>query len=72
VIELDGYSHTFDQQVDYDQARDRWLKSQGCKILRFSADQDERDFTDRVVATIYRELTEVPAPGPHPRFKEAS
>ena len=66
VIELDGYSHTFRNQVDYDEARDRWLKSQGCKVLRFSADQDEHEFIQRVVATIYQTLSEVQIPGPPP------
>lgn len=66
VIELDGYSHSFEKQVDYDEARDLWLKSQGCKVLRFSADQDDREFLQRVVATIYGALTEVPASGPPP------
>jgi very-short-patch-repair endonuclease len=66
VIELDGYSHTFEKQVDYDEARDRWLKSQGCRVLRFSADEGDHEFIERVVATIYQTLAEVPALGPPP------
>jgi very-short-patch-repair endonuclease len=69
VIELDGYTHTFEKQVDYDEARDRWLKSQGCNVLRFSADYEEHEFMERVVATIYQALTEVPTSGPPPARK---
>jgi hypothetical protein len=35
-------------------------------VLRFSADQGEHEFIDRVVATIYRELTDVRTSGPPP------
>jgi very-short-patch-repair endonuclease len=33
IVELDGGQHN--EQVDYDQARTEWLKSQGFEVLRF-------------------------------------
>jgi very-short-patch-repair endonuclease len=67
VIELDGSSHDSDQQERYDQARQRWLESQGCKVLRFSADHREPYFMEGVVETIYQTLTTMPTSGPPPR-----
>jgi len=33
IIEIDGGQHS--EQVEYDQRRDAWLKSQGYTVLRF-------------------------------------
>ena len=69
VIELDGYSHSFDQQIAYDEARQRWLEFQDYKVLRFASDYGEQHFIERVVETIYQALTAVPASGPPPARK---
>jgi very-short-patch-repair endonuclease len=69
VIEMDGSSHDSDQQERYDRARQRWLESQGYKVLRFASDYGEQHFIDRVVATIYQAVTAVPASGPPPARK---
>lgn len=33
IIEIDGGQHS--EQMDYDQSRDAWLRSQGYTVLRF-------------------------------------
>ena len=60
VVELDGYSHGFDERINYDESRQRWLESQGYKVLRFSGDYREQQFMESVVQTIYLELTTMP------------
>jgi len=37
VIELDGAGHF--ASIDYDEARDHWLRSQGWRVLRLTNDQ---------------------------------
>ena len=64
VVEVDGYSHGFEAQLNYDESRQRWLESQGYKVLRFSGDYLEQHFLESVVATIYRELATIPTTGP--------
>ena len=66
VVELDGYSHGVETQLEYDQARDRYLRGQGYRVLRFSGDYHEPEFIEGVVATIFRELDSMPTPGPPP------
>jgi very-short-patch-repair endonuclease len=56
VIELDGSSHDNEVQFGYDQNRQRWLESQGYKVLRFSADYPEEDYLAGVVEAIDFEL----------------
>ncbi len=36
VIEIDGGQHYFDEAVEKDQNRDRYLESQGLTVLRFT------------------------------------
>ena len=72
VVELDGSSHGFDQQQQYDEARQRWLEFQGYKVLRFSADYHEPQFMAGVVERIYQELTTCRLRGPLPRAEEES
>src|SRR4051812_35181871 len=36
VVELDGESHDFEERLVRDAARDRWLKSRGYVVLRFT------------------------------------
>jgi very-short-patch-repair endonuclease len=66
VIELDGYSHGFDDQLNYDASRQRWLQSQGYKVLRFSGDYLQPEFIESVVGAIHLELTSNPSLGPPP------
>jgi very-short-patch-repair endonuclease len=58
VVELDGSTHN-ELKDDYDERRQRWLESQGLKVLRFSADYDDMDYLEGVVETIYLELEAV-------------
>jgi uroporphyrinogen-III synthase len=53
VVELDGEVHTEPAQIAHDQNRDKHLRIQGFKILRFS---NETVFKD--LATILRQIAE--------------
>jgi very-short-patch-repair endonuclease len=66
VVELDGSSHSSDVQVAYGAARQRWLESQGYKVLRFSGNYREEQFMTSVVEAVYQALTSVPTSGPPP------
>jgi very-short-patch-repair endonuclease len=53
VVELDGVSHTTDEQIAYDARRTRWLEVHGLRVVRF----DNREvFKDpaHVTDVIYR------------------
>jgi very-short-patch-repair endonuclease len=39
IVELDGESHDFAARQSRDEARDKWLKAQGFKVLRFANDE---------------------------------
>jgi len=43
VIEVDGASHQSKEAKDYDAARDRWMRQQGIRILRFTCAQVEHE-----------------------------
>lgn len=43
IIELDGFSHHFEQQWKKDKARQKDLEASGFKILRFSDDEVMND-----------------------------
>ena len=58
VVEVDGSSHDSDDAKRYDAARDRWMNSQGIKVLRFSCAQVEHE-TQLVLQKIVRTLTEI-------------
>ena len=60
VVELDGYSHGFDDQADRDERRQRWLESKGFRVLRFSAAYPEDDYLDGVWETIQLALEQTP------------
>src|SRR5882672_7633366 len=36
VVELDGDQHGVDGHLRYDETRTRWLRANGCRVLRFS------------------------------------
>jgi very-short-patch-repair endonuclease len=56
VIELDGDQHAF--RTGHDERRDRWLASQGFKVLRFW-NTDVKENIDGVVEAVYRAIEEV-------------
>jgi very-short-patch-repair endonuclease len=37
VIEVDGGQHTTDSAIAYDQRRDRFIRAQGYRVLRFTS-----------------------------------
>jgi very-short-patch-repair endonuclease len=57
VIELDGSQHGFDQQMQHDAVRDRWLASQGYRVLRFWNHEVKKEL-DSVLDTIYAAVEE--------------
>ena len=59
IIEIDGGQHA--EQVDYDQRRDAWLRSQGYTVLRFWNDEVMRQL-DEVLEQIRCTLTVSPLP----------
>jgi Protein of unknown function (DUF559) len=63
VIELNGSTHQFQEQFDYDQRRKRWLESQGYTVLTFAAYYPEQDYLEGVWDAIEYELSNVPIPG---------
>ena len=60
VIEVDGGHHTEDDQIAHDARRDRWLNSEGYRILRFPA-IDVFQNLEGVVDSIWAALQEAPA-----------
>lgn len=55
VIELDGKQHEFEEQKDYDEARDKLMGEMGMKILRIQ--NDELRKIDEVLNKIENFLT---------------
>jgi len=51
VVELDGSSHDSPETKEYDLARDRWMRNQGIRVLRFTCSEVQHE-TDRVVDEI--------------------
>jgi very-short-patch-repair endonuclease len=56
VIELDGYSH--DLRREHDAARDRWMREEGYRMLRFTNAQ-VRENVEGVVMVIAGEIAAV-------------
>ncbi len=61
VVEVDGASHESVEARQYDAERDKWMKEQGIRILRFSCGQ-VKDETQRVLADIDNVLKQGPSP----------
>ena len=55
VIEIDGSNHFSEEGKRYDEARDRFMNSQGIRVLRFTAKQVELE-TDLVLEQIDQAL----------------
>ncbi len=72
VIELNGSTHQFEEQFDYDQRRKRWLESQGYTVLTFAAYYPEQDYLEGVWDAIEYELSNVPIPGSPPALRATS
>jgi hypothetical protein len=65
IIEVDGAQHYAEQRA-YDVARDRWLRSQGFRVLRFS-DTEVLTRLDSVEQAILEALQRPhPSPPPEP------
>jgi len=60
VVELNGYTHGFEDQFEHDQRRRSWLESHGYRVLTFSADKPGDDYLDGVWDTIQLALEETP------------
>ena len=58
VVEVDGGHHTEDDQIAYDARRDRWLNTEGYRVLRFPA-IDVFQNLDAVVDSIWSALQEM-------------
>ena len=61
VIEIDGDSHV--QQIEYDEARTRWLSNAGYRVVRFT-NQDVYSNLDAVLEAILRECQQGRSPSP--------
>ena len=59
IIEIDGGQHT--EQLEYDQQRDAWLRSQGYTVLRFW-NNDVMQHLEGVLEQIHNTLSPTPSP----------
>ena len=64
VVEVDGGQHTEDEHIAADARRDRWLESEGYRVMRVST-TDVYSNIDGVLDTIWATLRERPSK-PHP------
>jgi hypothetical protein len=61
IIELDGAHHNEEAERRYDQARDRWLRSQGFKILRYW-NNEIFDEWEAVAEGVWKAVQDAPSP----------
>jgi len=59
VVEVDGGQHTEDEQVAHDARRDRWLESEGYRVLRVPTGEVYGNIAG-VVDTIWAAVQEMP------------
>lgn len=59
IIEIDGGQHT--EELEYDQQRDAWLRSQGYTVLRFW-NNDVMQHMEGVLEQIRNALSPLPSP----------
>ena len=64
VIELDGHSH--DSRSEQDAGRDRWMRAEGYRVLRFT-NAEVSENVDGVLAEILTVVREMSASGSPPR-----
>jgi very-short-patch-repair endonuclease len=62
VIEVDGQTHTSDDQREYDDRRDLWMRNEGIAVLRIPAQVVLSDM-DSAIMTVLAAITENPPPG---------
>jgi very-short-patch-repair endonuclease len=60
VVEVDGEQHTQDDHIAHDERRDRWLTSEGYRVMRFQTIEVYQNL-DGVVYTIWGALQEMPS-----------
>ncbi len=51
VVEVDGATHSSDDEIDYDRRRDAWFAANGWRVLRVTNDDVYRNF-DGVIETV--------------------
>jgi very-short-patch-repair endonuclease len=59
-IEVDGDSHTEPDQIEYDQARTKWLNEEGYRVVRFT----NREVFNQIEAVLESILNECNQPSP--------
>ena len=64
VVEVDGGHHTEDAQAAHDAERDRWLRSEGYRVLRIPTIEVSGNFNG-VLDTIWAELQGLPITSRH-------
>ena len=52
VIEVDGQSHSMGDRPAHDARRDRWLKEQGLRVIRFGAADVVKDLESVLTAIV--------------------
>ena len=63
IVEVDGSQHGDDEGLRRDDARTRWLQSEGYRVIRFW-NNDVMSRTDAVLETIHDIITVTPPPPP--------
>ena len=63
VVELDGVTHSTDEEVLRDEKRTRWLGAHGCRVIRFW-NREVFERPSEVMDAICRALEEYPPSGP--------
>jgi len=73
IVEVDGATHSTEEQISYDRRRDAFLRQLGYRIVRVG-NMDIYENLAGIVETIFAALTKVgearcdrPAPSPSPR-----
>ncbi|WP_245512926.1 endonuclease domain-containing protein [Enterovirga rhinocerotis] len=61
IVELDGAPHDQPEQRAHDEARDRWFRDEGFRVLRFSNDLLLGGGADLVLAAILKTLAAHPS-----------
>jgi very-short-patch-repair endonuclease len=62
AIEVDGSSHDFEQTVQSDQRRDRWMRENGVETLRIPVEEVRRNLEGVVAHIIGRCVERTPPP----------
>jgi very-short-patch-repair endonuclease len=66
IVEVDGHQHGFDESRKRDAARDRALTERGCRILRFSNGEADRELNGVMEAICLALASPHPAASPPP------